>query len=144
MTIIQMLQNYFKDFDLAFDFDDDFSYDLVNEIVYIPYKNSIHDVWADLFSKNFIEHCAIATNYSVYLLSLLHEIGHSETVDYFDYDDDTNLRQICNMLEPKEAAPLYFALPMENDATDWAIDFLQKNQISLQKLDSELQKYVAS
>lgn len=64
------------------------------------------------------------------LWSLLHEIGHEMTMDLIEEDEnDEGVRALCAMTsleEVKSNIPLqdlYFNLPLEWEATDWAVSW---------------------
>lgn len=62
------------------------------------------------------------------LWSLLHEIGHEMTMDFVEEDEkDETTRALCAMTSLEEVKgniplqDLYFNLPLEWEATDWAV-----------------------
>jgi len=74
---------------------------------------------ADDFYNNFVERFPLASNFTPFTLSLLHEVGHLETED--EIIDDTEERNaITNTAD-------YFNLWNEAIATDWAGFFIEDN-----------------
>ena len=67
--------------------------------------------------------------------SLLHEIGHAETEDNLETEEDEEIavRTVCSMIPLEDVAEceilqnLYFNLPSEWEATEWAIAFAREN-----------------
>jgi hypothetical protein len=79
------------------------------------------------FRKDFEKRCPMARGFSDITISLLHELGHHACGDneYEDYNREEELKFIEQL--PKEMINLfYFLLPDEMDATNWAIEWLQK------------------
>ena len=72
--------------------------------------------------------CEVAKGFSDFTLSLLHELGHCETQDDLPEEDDRE--KACKMMEKYGKGDkrilnlMYFCLPDEYAATQWAIDWL--------------------
>lgn len=71
-------------------------------------------------------------NYPLWMWSVLHEIGHFETLDFCESDEMTE-RVICASHSKEEAEQsvelqdLYFNLESEWEATEWAINFIKSH-----------------
>lgn len=92
---------------------------------YADYKN---DVGGKKFRKDFESRCSSARGFADVTISILHEIGHRMSEDklptnysrgkiYFD--------TVAQATTQDEMFKLYFAMPDEKLATDWAIEWLQ-------------------
>lgn len=78
------------------------------------------------FRKNFIELCPMGRGFADVTLSILHEVGHHACADmeFEDYDRETELEFLHKV--PREFVNfMYFMLPDELAATNWAIEWLQ-------------------
>ena len=73
----------------------------------------------DSFRNNFVKRFPIAKNFSVFTLSLLHELGHLETS--YDYRDDRVARSYVRDEES------YYNLYNETIATNWAGYWIEEN-----------------
>lgn len=77
-----------------------------------------------------VHHFKKAFDYSLHLWTILHEIGHYYTQDLVDEDeDDLNMRATLGCVSSDGALDekiqdLYFNLPYEWAATDWAIIYI--------------------
>ena len=75
-----------------------------------------------------------AFDYPIEVWSILHELGHFMTIDDVELTEEEVLaRMICKDKTVEEVAAsielqdLYFDLPLEWEATEWAIDFITTN-----------------
>lgn len=71
----------------------------------------------------------------IFLISLLHEIGHFITKDFFDEDDiDDEFAMKYELAEKYKEVPCvqyafeYFSLSTEEEATNWAIAYYKLNK----------------
>ena len=116
-----------------------------------PQCNEIHIpmVWNEEQTKHFIDN--IKTKYNPewvdqiddYIWCFLHELGHIE-MDRF-YISDMLFRPILVFFAnlsfmTKLVDTLYYKLPKETDATDWAIHYVNKNFKQLLKFQKELRR----
>lgn len=90
----------------------------------------------DEFVEDFILRCPIASEFAHITLSLLHELGHHVTYkeERDNYDRDFIISFIGGLAK-EEGIPveqfnreIYFRLPDEMDATNWAISWLQNEE----------------
>lgn len=77
--------------------------------------------------------------------TLLHEIGHYFTLDFVERTEQTEfIKVVCAMFPRGVAqnnpgiAKMYFDLPEEWEATEWAIDFVQTHPSLVQLLEKYL------
>lgn len=128
-----MIEVHFQDYDLECD--------VFDEIVYI---GKTYDKKTDIFFEKFVHELNPQCNFNTFLLSILHEIGHIETWTDEDADnkdaiyamlkmqfdskelDEKTLEEYCNM---------YFRIPLEQNATQWGIDFAMTHQELMEKYD---------
>lgn len=108
------------------------SYDHVKEIVYLDLDDKQDCGFLRHLEK---EHGFEDTrNYSLAVWSILHEIGHYNTLDECE-EDDFMTRIMCAVIEKDVAKNseriqnAYFNLESEWLATEWAIDYLIKNKM---------------
>ena len=86
------------------------------------------------FIKNFFGY-EIDSEFEIFVLSVLHEIGHYSTYDFISEGDKQLSKEeavkITNLLreDPQndEIYSRHFALPLEIIATTWAINFIEEN-----------------
>lgn len=82
--------------------------------------------------------------YSLLMWSILHEIGHIKTPKA---KDDMHARTLCAMVSEETARKdisiqnLYFNIPCEWQATEWAINFIKRNQKFVKKFDKKFYKF---
>ena len=86
----------------------------------------------DAFYKNFIERYPTAEEFSFFLLSILHEIGHLETE--WEMVDDIKERN------SKLTNEQYFNLFNERIATDWAGKWIENNYAAARCIDKKFSK----
>jgi hypothetical protein len=109
-------------------------YNITNEIIAM----NIDD--ARNYAEEFIEFAAqinpIAREIDIVLLSLLHEFGHHETY-YLLTEEEEVEEKFMRMLYQGigENVTGYFNLPSERMATEWALDFAEKNIDKIKELD---------
>lgn len=130
-----LLQEVFDDLLLMLEFDDDFGYDTVNEVVLIPYNPHVelHSEFVAPFLESVRRLGGSTDTYCTYYWSLMHEVGHFYTIDYIE-DDDTDLRELCCTLGV-ESMEMYSNLPAERAATGWAVQWTQDNPEQAQKIN---------
>lgn len=92
----------------------------------IMFRNNLNDTYPD------------APNRSTYFYSLLHEIGHIRTKEEY-YKEDTALRQTAMATGNNK---LYFSLPAEKAATQWAVEYTQNNYGKTLTLDRKINYYI--
>lgn len=118
--------------------DDRFCVDIEREIIYITDSFSEREdkIWSAFLKKEF------NINYDPYVMSILHEIGHIKT-----YTEDLNTERnlIYFLLQMKyeednfeEFNNEYFKIPMEYNATKWAVEFYRNNYEFCTELSTKL------
>lgn len=102
-------------------------------VIHVDYQQYEHNkVGSVEFNRNIRLRSEIVKGFSDLTLSLLHELGHNETVDElpFDYDRqkaEKKIRKYCGD-DVRMLNMMYFSLPDEYAATQWAIDWLSDEE----------------
>ena len=96
----------------------DFMADLANDV--IVWSILTIEKSGEAFYDNFISRFPKAKGFSLFTLSILHEVGHLETEN--EMEDDVDIRN--NEIMTNEE---YFNLFNERIATDWAGYWIEKN-----------------
>ena len=130
-----MLKVKFQDWDLECD--------VFDEIIYV---GKSYDKRTDDYFRQFVNElnpkCA---KINLFLLSLLHEIGHIETWDdeiadekdtvygllKMQFDEEKNLDDA----KMKEYCDLYYRIPLEQNATEWGIEFALSHMDLMKKYE---------
>ena len=135
----KVINNFLVPFGLTGSFDTDFSYyygeDKVTFSLIIP-------KYANQYFQEFVNSIGADIEVDIFLVSLLHEVGHSETYDDLDdmeiaYSDDikAEIREelFAGVTEDrkKQLYFKYFNLPDERAATEWAIEYLKANAVQI-------------
>ena len=97
------------------------AYSLIPDTCDKDFCNFVNKTWNCKF-----EPCTLA----LMELSILHEVGHFKTFPYFS-DNAKFYNQLCKIIIDKIPFDklqnyLYFNLPLEKKATEWAINFMRK------------------
>lgn len=105
------------------------------ETVEIHYDKNFDfsDIGSKCFRKNLIKRFPSGQGFASITLALLHELGHFETDYAFDeeYDNEKEIKLWEILMEAEteeEEQEMYFALPDETMATDWAINWLSDSE----------------
>ena len=100
-------------------------------IIYVNNKTDKIDI--KTFSE-YVKELNSKCKFNTLLLGILHEIGHIYTYDKQneeDYNRDTKLLSLLfreNKLTVEQVNYFYLRLPLESNATKWAIDFAMQNK----------------
>lgn len=117
----------------------DIECDIYDDIVYIGEIREKETV-DPLFMK-FVHELNPDCNCSCFLLSILHEVGHIMTFDEDNMDEKEFLHQMirmgmtCGDISLEEGNEAYFRIPLEKEATQWAIDFVMLNPDFIKKYE---------
>lgn len=131
-----------NDFDCYAELGEDFAYydakSLITYALIIPVDN---DKW-------FFEYAtSLGLKYDCgnFILSFFHEIGHSETLHLLEDEEEEEIWKVKNNLtfeefeKSKEKANIYFDLPDEKLATQWAVDYINENVGKVRELSNKLE-----
>ena len=105
-----------------------FGYDDTDGVIYITDEKDELDVAWDVFMLEYLKNefdldLRGKGEYVMELYSLLHEIGHSKTIEWFDYDE---YEKEADKL-PDEDFLAYRQLYGEYIADDWAVTFIKNH-----------------
>ena len=107
-----------------------FPYDAMSKVlILVDYDQHKKDKIAFReFNRNVKMRSEAAKGFSDLTLTLLHELGHNETIDDLpqDYDREKAYKMLlkCAKDDRRVMNLMYFSLPDEYAATEWAIDWL--------------------
>lgn len=110
----------------------DFSY--YNRKNKITFALAVTDIHADTFI-NFIESIFPTVHADIFLWSLLHELGHHETEDDFEDEDEDYYYAALKTIKTDEE---YYNLPQEYAATIWAGEYMETHQVEVARLWNDL------
>lgn len=98
--------------------------------IYVNNKTDIIDI---VTFRDYVKEINKKCKFNTLLLGILHEIGHIYTYneqDEEEYTRDTELLSLLfkeNKISDKQLNEFYVRLPLEANATKWAIDFAMQN-----------------
>ena len=99
--------------------------------IYVNNKTDIIDI---VTFRDYVKELNSKCKFNTLLLGILHEIGHIYTYEEQneeDYNRDTKLLSLLfqeNKLTEEQVNYFYLRLPLEANATKWAIDFAMQNK----------------
>ena len=101
----------------------------------IVYSPMIPEDGLDYFMQTFHRLAPDLVGYDSLLVSILHEVGHSETLDSLDEDEEFYCLKMKSIISiqsdisghTKELHQTYFDLPDEYEATMWAAEYLREH-----------------
>ena len=83
----------------------------------------------------------LTVNCSVFLLSLFHEIGHYMTFDDLEEEDFAYSCDVKALLgTTDDDVKIYFRLPIEIAATEWAINYINEHPTEISTLEKAINK----
>ena len=142
MDRLKVIEGFIKGIDpnIEVGTDDRFCVDIDGEVVYIT--NSLSSEEDEIWSKFLKEEFKI--DYNPYVMSILHEVGHIMT---FTEDLGEEREMIYFLLQMKyvdgnfeDFNNEYFKIPMEYEATAWAVDFYRDNKELCDNIAVELNR----
>lgn len=122
-AVNDFLQEFFEDYhaQVGLDFFCDLDECLIEYAIFGIEKD------ADSFYNNFTSRFPIVKNFSIFTLSLLHELGHLETEDIIIDDTEERNKDLTN--------DEYYNLYNEKIATDWAGEWITNNFNKAKKIN---------
>ena len=117
----------------------DMECDVFEEIVYI---GETYDKRTDVFFKEFVKELNPNCNVPIFMLSILHEIGHimtwtEEEMDEKDVIYNLLMTEFVSSIKDEEKLKkydnLYFNIPLEKNATLWGINFAMEHPQLIEK-----------
>lgn len=103
----------------------------IENIIYVNNKTDIIDI---VTFRDYVKELNSKCKFNTLLLGILHEIGHIYTYEEQneeEYTRDTELLSLLfkeKKLSAKQLNEFYVRLPLEANATKWAIDFAMQNK----------------
>lgn len=116
------------------------------QIAFSLFNDDVHDAdFCNFVNKEFNCNFAPCT-IELLELSILHEVGHFKTFPLFS-DNAKAYNQLCKYVIDKIpfnsiGNRLYFKLPIEKKATEWAINFIRTHPNRMKYFERNLNKYV--
>ena len=130
--LVSLVDEFLKPFGVDSDFSSDFSYDPEDERVY--FSIMVSERGDRLFKQYVSSHFHFETP-SIFMLSLLHEVGHAYTMPTLselriraDHQAKKLIEEALSMDDDDEIYSLYFDLGIEKVATAWAVDYYKANR----------------
>lgn len=138
--IILTINSFLKPFDLTCCIGGDFCYYYLDDEVQVSFLSAERD------EEEFMRSIQIQNPLccmDVFLWSLLHEIGHSQTIDEISDEDwgrSNRTKELCR--DGKISRWEYYCCVDEVMATQWAVEFANENQNALFSFWNELQPLI--
>ena len=135
---LQVIVNDFvAQFDLTAQLGTDFGYYWYDEVV--EYAVIVNKRFDTLFTKFLTERYPDVTA-PLFIWSLLHEIGHAETFDFFDEGAYAVFYEFKRSLDANNDADVmeYYNCPDELCATNWAYLYIRDNAPKIKALWNEI------
>lgn len=130
--LVEMVDEFLEPFGVDSDFSSDFSYDPEDDRVY--FSIIVAERSDRLFKQYVSTHFHFETP-SIFMLSLLHEVGHAYTLHTFSkmrletaHEAKKIIEEALEMDDSDEIYSLYFDLSIEKVATAWAVDYYKANR----------------
>ena len=130
--LVEMIDEFLKPFGVDSDFSSDFSYDPDDDRVY--FSIIVAERSDRLFKQYVSTHFHFETP-SIFMLSLLHEVGHAYTLHTFSkmrlkaaHEAKKLIEETLKTDNSDEIYSLYFDLSIEKVATAWAVDYYRTNR----------------
>ena len=129
--LISLVDEFLEPFGLDSDFDSDFFYDSEDETVFF---SVIVSERADRLFKEYVHKTFSFDIPNIFMLNLLHEIGHAETLSQFSKQRLKTVHKqkeaISERLDQTNSDACYieyFDLSIEKVATAWAVEYYKAN-----------------
>jgi len=130
--LVSLVDEFLEPFGIDSDFSSDFSYDPEDKRVY--FSIMIPERADRLFKQYVSSHFHFETP-SIFMLSLLHEVGHAYTLPTLsqmrikiDHQAKETIGEMLDADNDDEIYSLYFDLGIEKVATAWAVDYYRANR----------------
>ena len=130
--LVEMVDEFLEPFGVDSDFSSDFSYDPEDDRVY--FSIMVTERSDRLFKQYVSTHFHFETP-SIFMLSLLHEVGHAYTLHTFSkmrletaHEAKEIIEEALEIDNSDEIYSLYFDLSIEKVATAWAVDYYKANR----------------
>lgn len=147
--LVSLVDDFLEPFGLDSELDSDFGYDLNDDTIYFSLLITER---SDKLFKEYIEKTFHFIVPNIFIISLLHEVGHYFTLYSFSKMKLKNAHQTKELIENELEKittddPLYdivyskyFDLNIEKAATAWAIDYYKNNKARCDEFYSLFEK----
>lgn len=114
----------------------DMECDLYEDIVYV---GKTYNPITDKLFMDYVKELDPTCNVPVFILSILHEVGHIMTYDEEDVEEKDVIYALLRMEfnenkeNEEEYVKKYFRIPLETNATEWGIRFAKENPELIKK-----------
>lgn len=129
--ITNIINDFLAPFDCTAEPGTDFAY--YNRKNKITFALTVVDTFSDSFVK-FAE-SLYPIHADIFLWSLLHELGHHETEDDFEDEDEDYYYAALKTIKTDEE---YYNLPQEYAATAWAGEYMETHEVEVARLWNKL------
>ena len=116
---------------------------LVSEVVPDTIIIGNQTSWKYIFDYLTEEQKKVWKKYSPFLFSILHEIGHSQTLEGLNYEKIKNEKKSISIFsaDEKEVSTKYRKIEDEARADQWATEWVINNSELAKGLDKQIRKY---
>ena len=129
--LVSLVDEFLEPFGCDSHFSSDFSYDPEDDTIYFSILVSER---GDRLFKSYVEKTFHFNVPHIFVISLLHEVGHFYTLHTFSkmrleaaHSAKNLIEEALEMDDDDEIYSLYFDLSIEKVATAWAVDYYKKN-----------------
>jgi hypothetical protein len=142
--LVSLVDEFLEPLGCGADFSSDFGYDPEDDTIYFSIAISER---ADRLFKSYIEKTFHFNVPHIFMISLLHEVGHFYTLHTFSkmrieaaHSAKDLIEEALKMDNDDEIYSLYFDLSIEKVATAWAVDYYRKNMKRCEDFYSKFEK----
>lgn len=142
--LVSLVDEFLEPLGCGADFSSDFGYDPDDDTIYFSIAISER---ADRLFKSYIEKTFHFKVPHIFMISLLHEVGHFYTLHTFSkmrietaHSAKDLIEEALKMDDDDEIYSLYFDLSVEKVATAWAVDYYRKNMKRCEDFYSKFEK----
>lgn len=140
---LKTLNNFFSDkveIEIAFNDTEDYEYEYATSRILVPHNLSKFEDIDKWFMEYAVEDLGYDESLGYTLISILHEIGHNETIEDFSEKEEARMEKLKAGLSAtsKKDCMKYFSLKIERVATEWGIEFSEEYKDELLELKEKL------
>lgn len=139
-AIVDFLSQYVPDIEVFCG--TSYRYEINEDTIYWSFFTNEASKRQDKYFIKFFEKELNCKSMDIVIYSLLHELGHKMTIDQFtELEFDSYLAKVDEIEEMDDTEDknfLYFNLPLERAASEWARDFINTYYEEIQKWFNEV------
>lgn len=135
--LVEMVDEFLEPFGCDSDFDSDFFYDAEEERVYFSILSAER---SERLFKEYILKTFNVNIENIFMISLLHEVGHHFTIYNFSapelkkaHKEKEKIEKELNKADNDLTFSRYFDINIEKVATEWAINYYLSHQARCEK-----------